>query len=381
MKQHAPVSTAPTTALQFEEFSYWDSDGFMTCQDIPEKHHRDLRAYLFEHYGAVDILEVLPFLVIGCKDGPPQEDSRPFSIAGAIAIWRDAHDMSFKPVVGDSGQADNIEIDQVFLDKINPLQVPPREVILYLVNDIFPTCEAISVLWETLVVELPTVNDAEHYLRLNSLPRDIECCPLFLRFHNGPLPNTKRGKQVFKVSLQSLGSQQCRKLLSPEEQHIGDMYVIDSSVTGKQILEGFGRRFTVGQGAEEMMPPNNVKYIALEQGAFVTNSPVILEKPEIRDSVCGAAILRCGLAKEKRKRIRQEAVIERGEIRGMMHFADFQFKFSSKAGDYIMYADAFDPLVEARRSIIQEQEDRDTQEDEKADSPSKKRKAGPDGTE
>lgn len=71
-----------------------------------------------------------PFLVIGCKGGPPSGEQRPCTIAEAIASWKDADDLNFKPLIGDLGQGDDIDIDPAMANRILPLEVSSQEVFL-----------------------------------------------------------------------------------------------------------------------------------------------------------------------------------------------------------------------------------------------------------
>ncbi|KAM0420551.1 hypothetical protein ACHAPT_011720 [Fusarium lateritium] len=368
-QQSCPASTA---APEFQEFSYWDKDGFLTGYDVSETQRLALRTILLQHYNATDLLECFPFVVIGCEGGPPSEEHRPFSIAGAVAIWRDAEDFHFKPLVGDLGQGDEIDIDPAMVDRMVRFEVPPREVFTYLANDAFPQCEAISVLWQMLVVELPATSKHQHLVRLEDFPSTIIDCPLILRFHNGPLPNSERRGRDIQLKSKPLenkfmGMEAARTFLRSDQQNMGDLYIFDSSATGKQNVFGFGRRFTlsqtqsypnlaVPQDGQNTMPVNNgAKYIALERSVFATNSPEIFGKPQTHDSACRSVLLRCRLAEPKRKKDQTEkAALEQGEIGGMLHFCDLQSKPASKAEDHIMYADSFDPLIDAGWTIDKE---------------------------
>jgi hypothetical protein len=52
------------------------------------------------------------------------------------------------------------------------------------------------ILWETLVVELPKVDNKTFLDCLDNLPGGIDQCRLDDRYHNGPLPNTENKKRV-----------------------------------------------------------------------------------------------------------------------------------------------------------------------------------------
>ncbi|KAG5815339.1 hypothetical protein H9Q74_010038 [Fusarium xylarioides] len=482
-EQTSPVPSVATAALEFEEFSFLDSEGNLSAKDVTKEQRLALRKLLFDEYNATELQESFPFLVIGCKGGPPAEDQRPFSVAGAIAIWTDAEDFYFRPFVGYPGQGEVLEVDDAIVNQIEHLQIPPRDIILYFAN-LWPECQAVSVLWTFLVIELPLVSPQEFAKRLETLPSGIEGytegCHLNLMFNNGPLPNAERrrkrvvkpnpkdfenlvaddtdyvtkdgkfypgtmigstnkdgtirysatagilvekegkrrltcsfhlwqehydeytkhfgkldaeSKDKFKVVqgddpgshvgfvCERVGETDIalielndgvvfenkfmeidaapKRLLRSAEHKIRDEFVFDSCVSGKQTLFCFGSRSTIDwrpkqphptllidANFEGDAPVNNVMYIAFEQGAFVTNAPTILKKPQIRNSVCGSVLLRCHNADSGAKRARKRTLaMETGEVGSMMHFADLQFRMSGQAADYIVYTDSFDPLI------------------------------------
>ncbi|RBR24569.1 uncharacterized protein FIESC28_02619 [Fusarium coffeatum] len=460
--------------MELEDFDFWDSDGYLTGKDVSDEQRNTLYNLLNKDYGATDVLESFPFLIIGCSGGPPDKKKRPFSVAGAIAIWRDAEHFDFRPIVGDLGQGDPIEVDNSILDQIKPLEVPSNEVILHLANH-WPESQAISMLWTTLVVELPLVNQKAHRDRLRNLPSGIECCFLNLTFNNGPLPNSERNRtREIKPDPTTYGQEICdetdyvamdgkfypgtmigsvdeegelcsvvtagiliekgdeqrltcsfhcwedqhkkhpnqfgnsddtametfkvlqgnnpgstvgyvkermgqtdialaklhddgvvfenkfmeieaapKKFLASADHNFGDRFIFDSFAVGKQTVSCLGRRFTLGWKQETTHP--DVKYIALDQGAFVSDSPEITTEPQIRDSVCGSVLLRCLNQSLGNKHHRtQKMTIEDGEIGGMLHWVDIQSNRSDKIENFIMYADSFDPLIEAGWTIVQE---------------------------
>lgn len=77
----------------------------------------------------------------------------------------------------------------------------------------------------------------------------------------------------------------------------------------------------------------------------------MIYKPYIRNGASGAVLLRCGYGESRQ--VSQRTVVERGEICGMMHFADIQAKHANQADRYVIYTDAFDPLIEEGWSIVQ----------------------------
>jgi hypothetical protein len=64
-------------------------------------------------------------------------------------------------------------------------------VIIFLANQVFTDCIAITFMWDSIVIELPASENREYQERLKELPEDFERCAVDLVFHNGPLANTE----------------------------------------------------------------------------------------------------------------------------------------------------------------------------------------------
>jgi hypothetical protein len=76
----------------------------------------------------------------------------------------------------------------------------------------------------------------------------------------------------------------------------------------------------------------------------------LTQRPYIRDSACGAVLLQC--KDGKNPNIAEREVLDRGEICGMWHYADLTARNSNSAGEYLIYADAFDPLIRDGWSVM-----------------------------
>ena len=173
----------PTSALEFEEFSFWANDGSIVFANVTEGQRVALQTYLEEHYGALDFFYHEPFFVIGCEeDRLPPEDERPFTVAGLIAIWRKLGDMNFCCLIGYFAAGPPIKIDPEILAQISPREIFPDEVVLYMADFAFPDCYAVTILWETLVIELPQMSWEVFQARLEILPEEIEDCSISLRY-------------------------------------------------------------------------------------------------------------------------------------------------------------------------------------------------------
>ena len=110
-----------------------------------------------------------------------------------------------------------------------------------------------------------------------------------------------------------------KRLLHSNDIRFGDLFQIDSFVTRLQQLECLGIRVrTEGGrdkqliGTKESLPQPGV-YIAVVQGIYATSAPEIYRKPQIREGMCGSALVRA------RKGDGKEIVLSDGEIGGFMH--------------------------------------------------------------
>jgi hypothetical protein len=124
-----------------------------------------------------------------------------------------------------------------------------------------------------------------------------------------------------------------KRFVHSKEVEYFDEFLIDSFSTGKQKLTSLGRRWQIARkagqphpdlvapgGDESMLPSDEVAYVSAVQGVCGTSDPTLLSKPYIRDSTCGAILLRCrmGMARERP----EKEVLARGEICGMLHYPD-----------------------------------------------------------
>ncbi|KAI5861225.1 hypothetical protein GGS23DRAFT_158705 [Durotheca rogersii] len=160
------------------------------------------------------------------------------------------------------------------------------------------------------------------------------------------------------------------KSLVPSNQvRLYDRFLIDGFSTGKQTLVSLGRRFEPkraegephslllekrldedGEEIDVVMPKDEVVYIAGEQGVSGTSDNIQTEKPYIRDSACGSALVRCFA--ENKKHLPMKDMLALGEICGMFHYADPTSKYADSASKYLIYADAFDPLIDGGWTIV-----------------------------
>jgi hypothetical protein len=153
---------------------------------------------------------------------------------------------------------------------------------------------------------------------------------------------------------------QAKKLLPASEIEIGDEFLIDSFVTGRQRLRSLGVRFPLARkenarghpklvGPEDMLPLDECIYIELRQGVYASNEEKIPGRPKVRAGICGAVLIRCSLANDKARPM--DSVLRDREVAGLMHFADLRSK--SNTDTLLCYADLFDDLAKAGRKVAQ----------------------------
>ena len=136
-----------------------------------------------------------------------------------------------------------------------------------------------------------------------------------------------------------------KTLLRSDDIKFGDVFQIDSFVAGLQQLECLGIRVRAeGErekqliGRKESLPQPGV-YVAAVQGIYATSAPEIYGKPQIREGVCGSALVRALKANGK------ENVLGDGEIGGFMHWSDLRAK--SLESTLLCFCDALDELIDA----------------------------------
>ncbi|KAG8360666.1 hypothetical protein FVEN_g1411 [Fusarium venenatum] len=333
MSTITPIHRSPwDVSLEFEEFDFSDSVDASAGKEVSDDHYNALMEVLQKYYKATDVIESSLFLVIRCQDGPPDEDKRPSSVAGAIAIWTDATNFGDMPFVVNLEQGDPIEVEDDFADQMLYRKCPSEEVILYLAN-LWPGCEAIYELGNQLVVELPLVSLEEHLDRLQSLDKGIKMGSYIVRFYNSPLPNSQRTKiRDIKQNL--------KKLLKSTDYDTCDLFIFDSSAVGRQVVACCGRRFTIGQKDAQDSESHGVvggdKYIAFKQSALISNLPKSFKK--LHDRGCHFIFLQYSKASLLNKWHRTPTMMmeEGGDVGVVLHLEDLQFPDNFKNYPYII---------------------------------------------
>lgn len=140
-----------------------------------------------------------------------------------------------------------------------------------------------------------------------------------------------------------------------------DLFYVDSFVTGLQKLSCFGVRIRTEAGREKDFVrktadlPGPGSYVAVVQGIYATSTPEISRKPQIREGVCGSALVRARKAYEKEDRL------DKGEVGGFMHWSDLPSK--SLEDQLLCLCDSVDELIDAGWSVVSSGEKRKAAED------------------
>jgi hypothetical protein len=472
-----------TAALNFKEFSFWNSDGRLATTSLSKEHRQALLSYLGEHYGVIAMIVSLPFLVLECEPDLPPEDQRPFSVAGAISVWvKPDYFNVYTVLVGEKGRGPRITVSEDLAKDLKQMKSPKQETLLALAQIYFQDAIAISYIWDSVVVELPLMDVDLFITHLEALPEAFSNANSNLAFHNGNLPYTEQkravkpnatynkgpeaivddtdyvkeqscfypgsmihavgeaGENIGSVTagimvekglmrrltvsyhcwesiieskpeaFGSLDTEFCKvlqgepgtkvgfvheriestdialakllpsiefrnefmemqarasRLLPSGEISLGDEFLVDSFVTGKQRLRCVGMRYLFVRkansrshprlvGPDDLLPRDESLYVELAQGIYASNEEKIPGQPKIREGICGAVLLRCFLRSSPERTA--NSVLHDGEVAGIMHFADLQSK--NNPGSLLCYADSFDALAEAGWTVVQMAEKR-----------------------
>ncbi|KAK2801980.1 hypothetical protein FQN50_007538 [Emmonsiellopsis sp. PD_5] len=442
-----------TSAIDFEDFTLSDATTFGPFVDNKEK----LFKVLGHKFGIDEITFNPPFLFLRSYEDtlPPPVEERPFYIAGCIAVWLGPKDIMPLVDPGSLGEMDDeekfAEVDEELLKKLVPNKnqnqmMPDPHVLFDAIRGPFPNAIAVTMIYDTIVVEFEEVDAAAWLERCLSLPMAFKNLDFSLQYSNGPLANTecKCIKMPLSQKLDALVADDTdyvkdkgyfcpgtmlvstegstitsgiavrksnetrvlaalhawddelkkkknlggaddfvvlqgktkvgyldqriddtdmalikvdddvkfrnqfldidcvpQKLVRSTNISLKDTFYIDSFVTGRQHLRAAGvRAYKAGVRGRDFIkginPPSDT-CVVVGQGVYATNALEILNRPMIRAGVCGSVIVRNLSGAQK--------VLDKGEICGVMHWADLA-KFESDSRLYC-FADVMDPLIDA----------------------------------
>jgi hypothetical protein len=86
------------------------------------------------------------------------------------------------------------------------------------------------------------------------------------------------------------GQTVAKRLARGVELQFGDECIMDSFVTGKQILSAVGLRFGLRSGREGPLP--NRRYLVVDQGIHSIMAEVLPKQPYVRDGTCGTPLIK-----------------------------------------------------------------------------------------
>ncbi|KAI4125324.1 MAG: hypothetical protein LQ347_005418 [Umbilicaria vellea] len=182
-----PEGDLATASLDFDEFSFWDTE-HQTMQNISSEHSTALLVHLSKIYGVFDMQISLPYLILFCRHGIPSQDQRPFSIAGCIAVWlKEGDAVPGDIAIGDWGQGHYITIEEELAADLQVFHMPKDNTLLRVATQYFPDASSISFISHSIIVEYPKQDDQSWYNRVENLPSGFQNTGVSLRFSNGPL--------------------------------------------------------------------------------------------------------------------------------------------------------------------------------------------------
>ncbi|KAK5652052.1 hypothetical protein OQA88_10828 [Cercophora sp. LCS_1] len=159
------------------------------------------RNYLYYKFGVTVVHVSGRWLVLGCEPTVPSY-RMPGTAGGFLAIWRPASDMSFNPLIGRAGgkyidveEEDEVNIDGAIIAAFEQYAIPTKDAIVSLAS-VFPDCNAITFVIDTIIIEYPATDEQSFRRRLQTLPDYIPGAPFHIRYHNGPLPNTPQRRRL-----------------------------------------------------------------------------------------------------------------------------------------------------------------------------------------
>jgi len=189
-----PSFHIPTVALNFREFSFWnplEND----YNNISDTHMERLAEYLESKYGVDDIQHSGPFLILRC-DEVPNQDMRPFTIGGCLAVWLTRNQpLPRELIIGTRGMAPKLELSEAEANDLVPYRIPSTSTLLSVWDRYFPDAEAISYVTTGIVVELPYTDRDAFLKRVHCLPTRFSNSAASLAFMNGPLVSHELGRR------------------------------------------------------------------------------------------------------------------------------------------------------------------------------------------
>ncbi|KAL8851245.1 MAG: hypothetical protein Q9221_003876 [Calogaya cf. arnoldii] len=272
------MSTPPIN-VEFENFSFRSDDGVFSQPS--EEHIKALQSYLATTHSIYDMMVSGAWLVL-FSNKVPDIDSRPFTIAGSVAIWL-SHDDPIPSgiLLGSLGLGDEIEMDEKVVNNLKPYRLP-RSDTLAAVSEYFETVLFVTFYTTGLVIELPERSGEEFAEALEYLPNGIKGRGISIDYYNGLLATTTTEKIRSKDTETNHPNDQTntldintesKRLLKSTEIQISDQYYINDYPNRRQPLQCMGLRRSAA-------PPGSENNDIMLQGIYVISPPVTKFKPK-----------------------------------------------------------------------------------------------------
>jgi hypothetical protein len=198
--------------------------------------------------------EMVPYLLIWCKESVPESSKRPFLIAGLLGVWL-VHGRDNLPAEFTSGHLGNLgevlELEDDLAEDIRKYHIPKTETLCRLKREHFPDALALSFVDHEILVELPEIPISEHGERLQKFPGRFghdDGPSLF--YYNGVRFTGQQNKRLKQPMPQTIGGQCDDTDYVAAQGHFqpGSMLCDDSGdmvTAGILVEKGGERRLTV----------------------------------------------------------------------------------------------------------------------------------------
>jgi hypothetical protein len=131
----------------------------------------------------------------------------------------------------------------------------------------------------------------------------------------------------------------------------GDLFVIDSAFTGRQMLEMFGVRAGLRRAPKGWRgPKEDHRYVVLEQGVCSIETPVMTSSPMVREAVCGTPLIYIG-----RDERGDEGILARGIVGGFMLYCANVIRTSPKERMLYCFCQTTDELLNEGWNVLNEE--------------------------
>ncbi|EPE06834.1 hypothetical protein F503_03261 [Ophiostoma piceae UAMH 11346] len=186
-----------TDPLIFKDISFLGESGFPDTTHVTRAELKLFHDFLGEAFDSVAVSYYGTFIEIECIE-LPAADQRPFSIGGFIALWATPGSEQFLPILGDTANGPNCELEETYRGQNFRDTIPTVSAVEYLANNIFPDCEALSFIDRELVVEMPETAEDTWHKKLNDLPHGFNGTAAVISYHNGPLATTVHARRAIQ---------------------------------------------------------------------------------------------------------------------------------------------------------------------------------------